>query len=104
TRRTPDAISARCWPRAARMRTRRDVMRRRSGLHQVIKAGLFARSVVVALALSASGAAQQPAFQQTIADLSSRDADVRLRAVRMLRDTPYPEAAVPLAAAVGDHV
>ena len=37
-----------------------------------------------------------------MADLSSTDAGVRLRAVQMLKDAAYAEAAVPLAALVTD--
>jgi HEAT repeat protein len=41
-------------------------------------------------------------FEETIADLRSDNPRVRLRAVERLEGTPYREAAVPLAAAVGD--
>ncbi len=41
-------------------------------------------------------------FEQTIAELKSPDADTRLRAVQMLKDAAYPEAAVPLAAVLTD--
>ena len=46
-------------------------------------------------------AAQSP-FEQTVRDLSSSDAGVRLRAVEKLKDAAYPEAAVPLARLVTD--
>ena len=45
--------------------------------------------------------AQVP-FEQAARDLSSSDAGTRLRAVQMLRDAAYPQAAVPLARAVAD--
>jgi HEAT repeat protein len=47
-------------------------------------------------------AAAQVPFEQAISDLSSRDAGDRLRAVTLLKAAAYPEAAVPLAAAVLD--
>ena len=45
--------------------------------------------------------AQVP-YEQASRDLSSADASLRLRAVQMLKDAAYPEAAVPLAALVND--
>jgi hypothetical protein len=47
--------------------------------------------------------AQVP-FEQAARDLASGDPATRLRAVQMLKDAAYPEAAVPLAAAVTDTV
>jgi HEAT repeat protein len=44
----------------------------------------------------------QVPFEQAVADLTSRDSGVRLHAVTLLKAAPYPEAAVPLAAAVLD--
>jgi HEAT repeat protein len=41
-------------------------------------------------------------YEQATRDLASSDPDVRLRAVQLLRDGAYPEAAVPLARAVAD--
>lgn len=43
-------------------------------------------------------------FEQTVSDLRSERADVRLAAARALKGSPYPEAAVPLAGAVTDAV
>src|SRR5947208_15089061 len=41
-------------------------------------------------------------FDQAVADLANPDASIRLRTARMLTDAAYPEAAVPLAKAIGD--
>jgi HEAT repeat protein len=51
-------------------------------------------------------AAQQPAltFENTVADLQSRDARVRARAVDLLTAAAYAEAAVPMAALLTDPV
>ena len=45
--------------------------------------------------------AQVP-FEQAVSDLSSADASARLRAATLLKGAAYPEAAIPLAKAVGD--
>ena len=61
--------------------------------------------VLVAFVVAASTslvAASQITFEQTTADLKSPNADVRLRAVELLKDAAYPEAAVPLAAVITD--
>ncbi|MEP7307507.1 MAG: hypothetical protein ABJA98_18545 [Acidobacteriota bacterium] len=42
-------------------------------------------------------AAAQVSFEQVMQELSSPDRGVRLRALRLLKDAAYPEAAVPLA-------
>jgi hypothetical protein len=47
-------------------------------------------------------ASAQVAFEQAVSDLSSADASARLRAVTLLKGAAYPEAAIPLAKAVGD--
>ena len=44
----------------------------------------------------------QPSFEQAIADLASPDPGVRRKAVGLLKDAPYPEAAIPMAALVAD--
>src|SRR5260221_12468087 len=59
--------------------------------------------LVLAAAAHAAPPPQATTFEQTIADLGNQDPAVRLRAVRLLRDTPYPEAVVPLASAVLDR-
>src|SRR5262245_14546939 len=63
------------------------------------------RPAVSALALAlavGSAAAGQTGFEQMTRDLGSRDANVRLHAVQILKDAAYPEAAVPLARALTD--
>ena len=50
----------------------------------------------LALSLAMPALAQVP-FEQASRDLASADAGARYRAVRMLKDAAYPEAAVPLA-------
>ena len=57
---------------------------------------------VVALASCSAVVLAQVPFEQIIKDLASPNADVRLKAVRLLKSAAYPEAAVPLAAAVTD--
>jgi HEAT repeat protein len=47
-------------------------------------------------------AASQVPFEQAARDLTSQDPSVRMRAVQLLKATPYPEAAVPLAKVVTD--
>jgi HEAT repeat protein len=42
-------------------------------------------------------------FDQAVAALSSPDAGERLRSASLLKASPYPEAAIPLAKAVGDQ-
>jgi HEAT repeat protein len=46
--------------------------------------------------------AAQVSFEQTVADLKSPDRGKRLRAARLLKEAAYPEAALPLAAAITD--
>ncbi|HEX4347565.1 MAG TPA: hypothetical protein VHZ73_08330, partial [Vicinamibacterales bacterium] len=53
------------------------------------------------LSVALPAAAQIP-FEQTVADLKSPNADTRFRAVQLLKDAAYPEAALPLATAIGD--
>ncbi|MFN7980535.1 MAG: hypothetical protein U0Q11_01630 [Vicinamibacterales bacterium] len=66
--------------------------------------GIVAAAVVVAAALSvgASAGAQTLTFEQTVADLTNSDVDARLRAAQALKESPFPEAALPLAKAVLD--
>jgi len=49
-----------------------------------------------------SAVPSQVSFEATMRELSSADAGRRLRAVQLLKDAAYPEAAVPLAQLVGD--
>jgi HEAT repeat protein len=57
---------------------------------------------IVALTFWSAVLFAQVPFEQITKDLTSPNADVRLKAVRQLKSTAYPEAAVPLAAAVTD--
>lgn len=60
-------------------------------------------SIAVAAALLAAVAVSaQPAFEATVKDLESPDPGVRHRAVRLLKEAAYPEAALPLVRAVAD--
>jgi HEAT repeat protein len=45
----------------------------------------------------------QATFESVVAELKSGDKATRLRAVRLLKDAAYPEAAIPLAALVTDR-
>src|SRR5438093_6821128 len=56
--------------------------------------------VMAAWAVVAAGS--QVPFEQAIRDLTSQDPGARMRAVQLLKATPYPEAAVPLAKVVTD--
>jgi HEAT repeat protein len=51
--------------------------------------------------LSVSASAQVP-FEEASRDLASSEPEARLRAVQLLRDAAYPEAALPLARAILD--
>src|SRR5262245_8884305 len=77
-RRTPAATCVRCSPKDDRTPMR------------------------LAASLAALLLATQIPFEQTLADLSSGDANVRLRAVSLLKDAAFPEAALPMAKLVGD--
>jgi HEAT repeat protein len=57
---------------------------------------------VIALATWSVALVAQVPFEQAAKDLTSRDTDTRIKAVRLLKSTPYPEAAIPLAAVVTD--
>jgi len=57
---------------------------------------------VIALASCSAVVVAQVSFEQITKDLTSPRADVRLKAVRLLKSTPSPDAAVPLAAVVTD--
>lgn len=59
--------------------------------------------IVIAVTMAACAAvAAQVSFEQTIRDLGSSDAGVRLHAVQELKGVAYPEAALPLAKLVND--
>lgn len=56
------------------------------------------------LVAAASGAAQQERYEDVVRNLRNPDAKVRLSAVRLLRESKYPEAAGPIAPLVNDPV
>lgn len=63
------------------------------------------RDVLFAVVFAAVGvaASAQPSFDDIVKQLSSADAGARLKAVHVLRESAYPEAALPLARAIGDQ-
>lgn len=58
--------------------------------------------VVVGLGFSRATSAQQYTFAEVASGLQHRDVAVRLRAIQILKDADYVEAAVPIAAALED--
>ncbi len=54
------------------------------------------------LLLTAASVHAQPSFDATVRDLASPDPGTRLHAAQLLKEAAYPEAALPLAAAVTD--
>lgn len=58
--------------------------------------------LLVTFALLAVAVRAQLPFEQIAADLGSRDANVRLKAVQLLKTAGYPEAALPLAPLLAD--
>ena len=64
--------------------------------------GRIGRLISVVSVLSVPSLLAQVSFEQAARDLSSGDPDTRLRAALLLRDAAYPEAALPLARAIGD--
>jgi HEAT repeat protein len=72
-----------------------------------MKRSCFVAAIVVAMFLPGlrdlpGGVRAQIPFDQAARDLGSGDSGTRLRAVQLLKDGAYPEAAVPLARLVGD--
>jgi HEAT repeat protein len=72
------------------------------------KANADSRKAIVALLLvvvfgfSGAAMAQQHSFDEVASGLKHPDAQTRLRAIQILKDADYPEAAVPIAAVLGD--
>ena len=56
----------------------------------------------VVLGFSPAVTAQQYTFEEVASGLKHQDAATRLRAIQILKDADYAEAAVPIAAALGD--
>jgi HEAT repeat protein len=61
-------------------------------------------ALVFCLLLCGTAAAQQARFDDVVRNLRNPDPKVRLSAVRLLRESKYPEAAAPVAALVTDPV
>jgi HEAT repeat protein len=61
-------------------------------------------SLCVFLVLCGSAAAQQARYDDVIRNLRNPDAKVRMSAVRLLRESKYPEAAGPIAPLVNDPI
>lgn len=57
---------------------------------------------LLALGLVTTASAAQVSFEQATRDLASPDPNMRLRAVRLLKDAAYPEAAEPVARLLAD--
>jgi len=74
----------------------------RSAVAALLLACAFAPAVLRAGAPRDVSRGAQVPFARVVEDLGSRDPAARLRAVRLLRDAAYPEAAAPLAAALTD--
>jgi HEAT repeat protein len=69
------------------------------------RGGRAGRAVVgLLLAVSFARPAAQIPFERVVSDLASPDWNVRLQAAALLRESPFPEAALPLAKAVVDPV
>lgn len=66
---------------------------------------VFLSAVCAASLLSAApAAAQQMRFDDVVRNLRNPDAKVRTSAIRLLRETQYPEAVVPMAPLVNDPI
>src|SRR5262249_20069500 len=118
TRRTRGATSGRCSREDDRMRTRRagrsGPLRGsgRSGGSSASRAfvnrcrAVFGLCALCVLFLpdptDLPGLSAQIPFERVAADLASRDPSIRLKAVRLLKDAAYPEAAAPLASLIID--
>ena len=70
---------------------------------QVGRVGRVGRIIVtLALVFSLPGLHAQVTYESTVADLRSPDHGTRLDAVRALKETAYPQAAIPVAALLAD--
>ena len=65
---------------------------------------LPALTVAAAMAVAAVVNAQPARFDDVVRNLRNPDPEVRLSAVRLLREAKYPEAIVPLAALINDPI
>lgn len=86
-------------PRAADPRTPLGAVARAA--HAALWWAVLAWAALAAPVPGAQLGAQEP-FERVVAQLDSRDTGARLRAARLLKESAYPEAAVPLAKVVTD--
>lgn len=82
-------------------RERDELMSMKHALLAILGFGIVATPVAIG-AVAAVLPAVQVTFEATIDELSSDDPQVRLRALRLLNEARYPEAAEPLAALLTD--
>ena len=68
----------------------------------VIQAAISIVAMFVVSGFSRTVIAQQHSFDEVASGLKHPDAATRLRAIQILKDADYPEAAVPIAAVLGD--
>ena len=68
----------------------------------LVLAALFVGAPYGGLGFSRAASAQQYTFEEVASGLQHRDAAVRLRAIQILKDADYAEAAVPIAATLAD--
>jgi HEAT repeat protein len=63
---------------------------------------LYVALLYAGLGFSRAVFAQQYTFEEVASGLTHQDAATRLRAIQILKEADYPDAAVPIAAALGD--
>ena len=69
-----------------------------------MKTAIRVWSMLCLLTAPAAGAAQTLPFEDVVGNLTNPDPELRIAAVRLLRDAQYPEAVVPMAQLVNDPV
>jgi HEAT repeat protein len=80
--------------------SRSSIVHRRSSIVYRRSSIFVVTCALVALAIVESAA--QYSFEQVTSGLKARDAETRIRAIEILRDSGYPEAAAPIAVAIED--
>ena len=86
---TPDATFATCWPSAGRTRTRH---------------GRIDMKSAILLVLLSLGVAQQARFDDVVRNLRNPDPKARMTALKMLGESKYVEAVLPIVPLVNDPV
>jgi HEAT repeat protein len=66
--------------------------------------GTFVCLTALSLVCPAIASAQELAYEDVVRNLRNPDPEVRVSAVRLLREAKYPEAVVPLAALINDPI